>query len=405
MATHTTDHFDEAALMSRPTSEIARVGSRTTVLGLVGLALAAIGFFTSRETFLQSYLIGYVFWISLTLGSLGLLMLHHLTGGAWGMVARRIWEASTRTLPLMAVLFLPIAFNLETLYSWARPEAADDHLIHLKAAYLNVPFFLSRAVLFFAIWGGLIFILNRWSREQDEQPAVLIGPQDRRFRLLSAPGLCVFVLTVTLMSVDWVMSLDAHWYSTIFGVLMLGGQGLATLAFTILVLASLVQFEPMSRVARPDTFHDLGKLMFAFVMLWGYFSVSQLLIIWSANLPEEVPFYLERLNGPWRTASIALLALQFTLPFLFLLSRDLKRNPQAVRWVALGILVMRVVDITWTIAPVFRHEGSTLHWLDFALVLAMGALWLPIFWRSLAGRPLVPARDPYYKEAMAHVGH
>jgi hypothetical protein len=405
MATHSTDHFDEAALMARPTGQIGQLGSRSLVLGGVGVLLAAVGFFVSRETFLQSYLIGYMFWISLTLGSLGVLMVHHLSGGAWGMAGRRIWEAGTRTLPLMAVLFLPLAFNLETLYSWARPEAAEDHVIHLKHAYLNAPFFYVRAVLFFVIWGGLIFLLNKWSREQDEQPAQLIGPQDRRFRLLSAPGLCLFVLTVTFMSVDWLMSLDPHWYSTIFGVLMIGGQGLATMAFTILVLSALVKFEPMNRVAHADIFHDLGKLMFAFTMLWTYFAVSQLLIIWSANLPEEVPFYLERLNGPWRTISIALLLLQFALPFLFLLWRDLKRNPQVVRWVALVILIMRVVDLTWTIGPVFRHHGSTLHWLDFALVLAMGLPWLAIFWRSLAGRPLVPARDPYYKEAMAHVGH
>jgi hypothetical protein len=405
MATHSTDHFDEAALMARPTGQIAQLGSRSLVFGGVGVLLTAVGFFVARETFLQSYLIGYIFWICLTLGSLGLLMVHHLSGGAWGMAGRRIWEAATRTLPLMAVLFLPLAFNLETLYSWARPEAAEDHLIHLKAAYLNAPFFYVRAAIFFVVWGTLIFLLNKWSREQDEQPAQLIGPQDRRFRLLSAPGLCLFVLTVTFMSVDWVMSLDAHWYSTIFGVLMLGGQGLATLAFTILVLAALVKFQPMAQVARADVFHDLGKLMFAFTMLWTYFAVSQLLIIWSANLPEEVPFYLERLNGPWRPISIALLLLQFALPFVLLLWRDLKRSPQVVKWVALGILVMRVVDITWTIGPVFRHHGSTIHWLDFAVVLAIGLPWLAIFWRSLAGRPLVPARDPYFKEAMAHVGH
>jgi hypothetical protein len=405
MATHSTDHFDEAALMTRPTEQIGALGSRSLMFGGAGALLTAVGFFVAPGTFLQSYLIGYIFWISLTLGALGVLMVHHLSGGAWGMAGRRIWEASTRTLPLMVLLFLPLAFNLETLYSWARPEAVDDHVIHLKAAYLNAPFFYARAVLFFVIWGGLIFLLNKWSREQDEQPAELIGPKDRRFRLLSGPGLCLWVLSVTFMSVDWVMSLDAHWYSTIFGVLMIGGQGLSTLAFTILVLAALVKFQPMARVAHADIFHDLGKLMFAFTMLWTYFSVSQLLIIWSANLPEEVPFYLERLNGPWRTISIGLLVLQFVVPFLFLLSRDLKRNPQVVRWVALVILIMRVVDITWTIGPVFRHEGSTLHWLDFAVVLGMGLPWLAIFWRSLAGRPLVPARDPYYKEAMAHVGH
>ncbi len=405
MATHSTGHLDESALMARPTEELGRLGTRSLVFGAVGLVVTAIGFFTARDYFLQSYLIGFMFWMSITLGSLGLTMLHHLTGGAWGMVSRRIWEASAKTLPLMALLFLPIAFNLQTLYSWARPEAASDHLLHLKHAYLNAPFFLGRAALFFVIWGTLVFTLTRWSREQDEQPAELIGPKDRRFRLVSAPGMCLFILTVTFMSIDWVMSLDAHWYSTIFGVLALGQLGLSTLAFTILVLATLVRFQPMSHVADADKFHDLGKLMFAFVMLWTYFSVSQLLIIWSANLPEEVPFYLERLNGPWRPVSIALLLLQFAVPFLFLLSRDLKRNPQVVKWVALAILVMRVVDLTWNIAPVFRHHGSTLHWLDFAVVLGMGALWLPLFWRNLAGRPLLPARDPYYKEAMAHVGH
>ncbi|ODS52193.1 MAG: hypothetical protein ABS36_18545 [Acidobacteria bacterium SCN 69-37] len=330
-------------------------------------------------------------------------MVHHLSGGAWGMAGRRIWEAGTRTLPLMALLFLPIAFNLDTLYAWARPEAADDHILHLKAAYLNAPFFYLRAVLFFAIWGGLAYLLNKWSREQDEQPAQLIGPQDRRFRLLSAPGLVIFVLSITLMSVDWVMSVDPHWYSTIFGVLMIGGQGLATMAFTLVVLAALVKHEPMSRVALPGVVHDLSKLMLAFTMLWAYFAVSQLLIVWSANLPEEIPFYLERLQGPWQSISIAILLLEFTAPFLLLLWRDLKRKPHVVRRVAILVLVMRVVDITWTIGPVFRHHGSTLHWLDFAVVLAIGLPWLAVFWRSLAGRPLVPARDPYFKEAMAHV--
>jgi hypothetical protein len=398
-------HFDEAALFARPTEQLGRLRSRALTIGGVGLALALVGFVTSREIFLQSYLIGYIFWMGITIGSLAVLMLQHLSGGAWGLVSRRVLEASTRTLPLMAVLFLPIAFNLPALYAWARPEAADDHLIHLKAAYLNAPFFFARAAIFFIIWGALIYLLNRWSTEQDQQPPALPGPPDRRFRLLSGPGLVIYMLTVTLMSVDWVMSLDPHWYSTIFGILTVGGQGLSTLAFTIVVLAALVRFPPMSAVAGPAEFHDLSKLMFAFVLLWAYFSISQLLIIWSANLPEEVPFYLERLHGPWAPVSIAILLLHFVLPFLLLLSRDLKRNPAAVKWIALFILVMRVVDVAWTIGPVFRHEGSSLHWLDFAMVLGMGCLWLTLFWRNLAGRPLIPARDPYLKEAMAHGGH
>jgi hypothetical protein len=207
------------------------------------------------------------------------------------------------------------------------------------------------------------------------------------------------------MSVDWVMSLDPHWSSTIFGVLTLGGQGLATLAFTLMVLSAFVKHRPLAGVVSTENIHDLAKLMFAFVLLWAYFAVSQLIIIWSGNLPEEIPFYLERLHGPWAPISIVVLLGQFVLPFLLLLSRGLKQDPMKVRWIALLIIVMRVVDITWTIAPVFRHEGSTLSWLDFAVTVAMGGLWLTYFWRNLAGRAMLPAHDPYFKEAMAHGGH
>jgi hypothetical protein len=399
------EHLDDAALMMRPVEEIGRLRSRSLLLGGVGLVGVAIGWFLAPGAFWQSYLIAFIFWIGITVGSLAVLMVQHLSGGAWGLVSRRILEASTRTLPLMALLFVPIWLQLPTLYAWARPEAAADELIQTKAAYLNTGFFTLRAVAFFAIWGALIYFLNKWSAEQDTQPTRLPGPQDRRLRVLSGPGLVLYVLTVTFMSVDWIMSLDPHWYSTIFGILTLGGQGLTTMAFTIMVLAGLVKSPPMSRVADAEKFHDLGKLMFAFVMLWAYFSVSQLLIIWSANLPEEIPFYLERLHGPWFPISVLLLLGQFVLPFLLLLSRDFKRNPRIVARIAGAILVMRVIDIAWTIGPVFRHEGSSLELLDFAMVLAMGGLWLALFWRNLAGRAVLPARDPYFKEAMAHGGH
>jgi len=401
-------HADEAVLMTRPTAEIARLRSRALVAGAIDLALGAIGLAVAPETFPQSYLIAFIFWINITVGSLAVLMIQHLTGGRWGLAARRVLEASTRTLPLMALLFVPVLLMLQSLYGgehgWAGAAAADDPIIQAKAAYLNVPFFIVRAAIYFAIWGVLTFLLNRWSRAQDEAPAMLPGPEDRRFRVLSGPGLVLYVLTVTFMSVDWVMSLDPHWYSTIFGVLTLGGQGLAAMAFTILVLAALAGTRPVAEVANAEVFHDLGKLMLAFVMLWAYFSVSQLLIIWSANLPEEVPFYVERLQGPWFPISVALLIGQFALPFLLLLSRRFKRDPRLVARIALFILFMRVVDITWTIGPVFR-EGSTLSWLDFAAVIGMGGLWLFVFFRALASRAIVPARDPYLKEALAHGGH
>ena len=400
-----TEPFNESALMARPAAEIARLGTRALVAGVVGLALMGVGYATMGAAFWQSYLIAFIFWIGITLGSLAVLMIQYLSGGAWGLVSRRVLEASTRTLPLMFLLFLPIVWQLPVLYvKWAGPGAATDPIVQTKAAYLDPQFFMIRALIYFLIWGGLTFILNKWSREQDQGELLLPGPADRKFRLVSGPGLVLYVATITFMSVDWIMSLDPHWYSTIFGILTMGGQGLSTMAFTIVVLASLVRYEPISRVMDADKFHDLGKLMFAFVMLWGYFSVSQLLIIWSANLPEEIPFYLERLHGPWYPVSVALLLGQFTLPFLLLLSRNFKRNPMAVRRIAIFILIMRVIDITWTIGPVFRH-GSGLHWLDFAAVLGIGGIWLFVFFRNLSGRALVPVRDPYLKEALAHGGH
>jgi hypothetical protein len=404
---HANAHYDETALMVRPTAELNRLGMRGLIFGAIGIGAVLIGYLWGPDRFWDSYLIGYMFWIGITVGSLGVLMVQHLSGGKWTMISRRVLEAATQNIPLMAILFLPIWFNRAKLYPWVNPDPADEelvHQVHLKHAYLNEGFFGARALLFFAIWAGLAYFLNKWSRQQDEQPTQAPGPLDRRSRMLSGPGLVLFVATITFMSVDWVMSLDPKWFSTIFGVLFIGGSGLSTMAFTIVVLALLVKFRPMSDVATADNFHDHGKLMFAFLMLWAYFSVSQLLIIWSANLPEEIPFYLERLHGPWYIASVLLLFGQFALPFLILLSQKLKQNPRQVMIVAIFILAMRVVDMAWTIGPVFR-TGSGLHWLDFAVVLAIAGPWLFLFFRNLAGRSVLPAHDPYFKQAVAHGGH
>jgi hypothetical protein len=396
----------EALLRERPVDDLSRLRGRSVVFGVVGLALMGAGWLTQgRAEFLQSYLIAFIFWMGITMGSLALLMVQYLSGGAWGMVARRIFEAATRNLPLMFGLFLPIALNLPVLYEWMRPEAATDPIIRVKAAYLNAGFFFVRAAIFFVIWGALAFFFNRWSKEQDDSAPRLPGPKDGRFRALSGPGLVLYMLTLTFMSVDWILSLAPHFYSTIFGILMLGGQGLSTMAFTILTLAALARFKPLSEIVEPDHFHDLGKLMLAFVMLWAYFNVSQLIIIYSGNLPDEVPWYLERMQGTWAPVAWTVFLGHFVLPFGLLLSRDLKRRPTLLSKLALFVLFMRVVDLIWTIGPVFRHAGSTIHWLDFAAVIGMGGVWLALFFTTLGNRSLVPAHDPYFKEAMAHGGH
>lgn len=392
-------------LRERPVSDIARMRSRGLTVGALGIAAAALGFFTAdRSQFFQSYLIAYMFWMGISLGCLLLLMVQYLSGGAWGLVARRIFESGARTLPLMAILFLPIALNLETLYSWARPEALADEVIQSKVAYLNPQFFYFRAALYFIIWFALTATLCRWSRAQDASKPLPPGPMDRRFRVLSGPGLVLTILALTFMSVDWVMSLEPHFYSTIFGILTLGGAGLSTLAFTILVLRGLSNSKPMSQVVTAERFHDFGKLMLAFVMLWAYFNVSQLLIIWSANLPEEVPWYIERLRGPWMPWSWLVLLGHFVVPFVVLLSRDVKRHSAVLAKVAYFILLMRLVDFIWTVGPVFRHD-TTFHWLDFTIVVAFAAPWLFMFYRHLGQQSLVPANDPYFEKAVGDGGH
>jgi hypothetical protein len=312
-----------------------------------------------------------------------------------------------RNLPVMAILFVPIALNLPHLYEWARPEAVNDPGIQVKAAYLNQSFFIARAIGYFVIWIGLGFTLAGWSAKQDADAPVIPGPEDRKFRMVSGPGIVLYMITVTLMSVDWMMSLDPHWTSTIFGVLFVGSAGLSTLAFTIVILASLAEAKPMSEMMTADRFHDFGKLMYAFVLLWAYFSVSQLIIVWSGNLPEEIPFYLRRFTGTWGWVSVAVLIGHFVIPFAFLLSRTVKRKPKLAARVALFILAMRAVEIAWMIAPMVRH-GEHLagpNWVDFATVPGVGLFWLFFFFRNLGGRAVVPVHDPYLKGAFSNGGH
>ena len=399
-------HFDDASLQSRPTDVIRRMSNKGLILGGIGALVTAMGYFTQNETFFQSYLIGYMYWMYITLGCLGLLMVQHLSGGAWGLVSRRVFEAAVRTLPVMAVLFLPIALNATHLYEWARPEALADKMIQTKAAYLNLKFFYFRAALYFVIWIALGFTLAGWSAKQDVDAAVIPGPEDRKFRMVSGPGLGLYILSITFMSVDWMMSLDPHWTSTIFGVLFIGGAGLSALALNVVVLSSLAETKPMSELVTKDRFHDLGKLMYAFVMLWAYFSVSQLIIVWSGNLPEEIPFYLRRFSGPWGWVSVAVLIGHFAIPFAFLLSQRIKRHRKLAARVALFILAMRAVEIAWMIAPMVRHEGHNgPNVFDFAAVLAIGVVWLPMFFSNLGARAVVPVHDPYLKEALSHDAH
>jgi hypothetical protein len=360
--------------------------------GLTGLALGLIGAIVAPEQFFRSYLTAYLFWCGIALGSLAILMLQHITGGAWGAVIRRVLESATRTLPLLALLFLPLLFGLAHLYEWAQPEhVAHDEILQHKAIYLNVPFFLTRAVLYFAVWLILARLLNRWSLEQDSTP---LDRQGVRLEYLSRGGLLLYGLTMTFASIDWVMSLEPHWFSTIYGILFVGGQVLSAFAFVIPILMLLTDRPPMSEIVSADQFQDLGKLLLAFVMLWAYFSFSQFLIIWSGNLPEETPWYVNRLHGGWQWVGVAQIVLHFALPFGILLSRNLKRNARLLSMVAIGVVFMRFVDLYWLITPAFSPGALAVHWLDVVTLIGVGGVWLAFFVNQLKGRPLLPLRDP-----------
>jgi hypothetical protein len=386
--------------------ELARLQQRALIVGIAGLVAAGIGAALNLEQFYRSWLIGFLFCLGLTIGSLGLLMLQHLSGGQWGLVSRRVFEAASRTLPLVAILFVPVLVGIPSVFEWSHTDVvANDAVLSQKAPYLNTTFFIVRAVVYFAFWLFCSYLLTSWSSKQDEGTVATTAGDSVRFRTVSAPGLLFLVITVTFASVDWIMSLDPHWFSTIFGLLTVTSQGLSALALTIAVLSLLASTPPFSRYLTPRHFHDLGKLLLAFVMLWAYLAFSQFLIIWSANLPEEIPWYIERFRGLWGALAILLVLGHFALPFLLLLSRDLKRRGTLLAKVAIFIILMRLADLIWLVAPNFEHHGFPVHWMDVVLPLGLLGVWLFVFARNLRSQALLPLNDPYFKEAFAHEAH
>ena len=368
--------------------------------GIAGAVLCAIGFFISPFQFYRSYLWSYLFIVGLSVGSLAWLMLQYLTGGAWGVVIRRPCEAAARTLPLVALMFVPIAIGIPNLYPWSHAKivAADEVLRH-KQVYLNVPFFLIRAAVYFGGWILLSWLFNRWSaREDREGPAGVHG----KMAALAGPGLIFWGFSVTFMAVDWVLSLDPHWFSTMFGMLFMAGQALSSMAFLIALMVLLSRRPPMSEILTPRHLHDLGKFLLTLVMVWAYFSFSQFLIIWAGNLPEEIPWYLERLRGGWQYVALALVIGHFALPFALLLSRDLKRNFKLLAGIAICVLFMRMVDLYWLVAPDFRKGRFGLSWMDITAPVGMGGIWLAYFLIQLGKRPLMPLNDPHLVEALEH---
>lgn len=379
---------------------LERLQKRSLLVGVIVSAIALIAAFLSPAQFFRSYLFGYIFWAGLALGSLAITLLHHLSGGLWGAVIRRVLESGTRTFPLLALLFLPLIPGLGDIYIWTdQQKIATDTILKHKSLYLNTPFFLARTVLYFLVWFGMAYLLNKWSRQEDEASTPEL---QSKFQFLGGIGLLLYGLTATFAAVDWMMSLEPHWFSTIYGLLVIVGQVLSAFAFVIAVAAILIHYKPLSDVMSTVQFHDLGKLMFAFVMIWAYLSFSQFLIIWSGNLPEEIPWYLHRLHSGWQFIALFLVLFHFALPFLLLLSRETKKRPRILAIIATGVLFMRFVDLYWMVGPEFHHHGLAVSVLDFLLPIAIGGIWLAFFFRQLKSMPLIPVNDPNLQEVLEH---
>jgi len=385
---------------------------RTLSLGIGGIAsiiilVIALIFPEQREQALRSWLLGFIFWGGIGFGSIGILLLQYLTGGAWGVVTRRILEASSRTIPILFVLFLPIMFGVSYLYAWTHMQ--DDRIIQFREPYLTVEWFIFRAVLYFVLFGSMAYFLNKWSLAQDkatnyEDAAKFLADAGK----FSGPTIIFFVLTVTFAAIDWVMTLDPHFYSTMWGFLFVAGWALSTFSFTVVILAWLSDREPMKHVVGKRHFQDLGKLMLAFTMVWAYFNFSQYLIIWSGNIPEETKWYIPRVQGTWGAIGVILIIFHFAFPFLVLLSCDIKRNAKWLSLLAMFILVMRLIDMYYLIgpSPTIESHGHEvpfhLSWMDFVAPIAVGGIWLWWFFGELMKYPLVPINDPYLENAIAH---
>jgi hypothetical protein len=370
------------------------------MVGVGGLVLLLSSVLIDRKLFFQTYLVGFTFWTGIAVGSLALLMLQHMTGGGWGLVIRRVLEAASRTLPLSVLLFIPIIIGSHSLYEWTDPEVLEtNRVVKFKEPYLNLPFFTARAAIYFGIWLLLAFLLNKWSIEQDRTG-------DRKFaknmRVLSGPGMVLLIFSVSFAAIDWFMSLDAEWFSTIYGLIFVASWSLSALAFVIAVMAWLSKDDPLNRIVAPLHFHDLGKLLLALVMLWAYFAFSQFLIIWSGNLPEEIAYYLVRTHAVWGAIIVTITILHFGAPFLFLLSRDLKRDPHKLVLVAGLVLIMRVIDLLWLFLPAFTHEQFSFKHLVYALIapIAIGGFWFWFFFWQLGKRALIPINDPQFESVM-----
>jgi hypothetical protein len=376
-------------------------GKLALLAGVIGLALSGYGYVQDKQQLFYSYLTAYVFWLTIGWGALFFIMLHHLVNASWSVVLRRLSESVMMTLPFMLVLFIPIGLGLHELYEWSHTDlVATDEILQKKAAYLNVGFFSVRVFTYFAVWILLSGLLYKYSLAQDR------GHHPRlvsRMKRVSAVGMVLFAYTSTFAAFDWMMSLDAHWYSTIFGAYTYSGSFLAALCFITLVTIYQKKRGVLSDLVTVEHYHDLGKLTFAFIIFWAYMAFSQYFLIWYANIPEETVWYLQRWQGSWKVVSLVIVFGHFAVPFVALITRAAKRSTVVMAAAAVWILLMHWVDIYWLVQPNLHPHGAQPSWMDLTTMVGVGGLFLWFFWRRFSTHPVVPVNDPALEESIGFV--
>jgi hypothetical protein len=370
---------------------LSRIQRWSLLIGLAVGALSLYGAFADSQQFLRSYLLAYVFWADLSLGFLALSLLHQMAGGRWGNTVQRFLEAGTNTLPLVALAYIPVALNIPRIYPWAFPGAmSGDAVLQFKAPYLNIPFFVGRTALFFALWIGFAWVLNRWWRARDARAG---GPAAGTQMGFGAFGLIVYVLTASFASFDWVMSLEPHWYSSVYGLIFVVGEALAALTFTVFIMSRLVGGDMKAEAENPEVegyprpVADLRNLMLAFVILWAYMQFSQFIITWSGNTDAEIPWVIHRGASGWQLITIVLIVFHFFAPFLLLISPAMKRSFKALAVMAGLLFLMRWVETFWMMMPSFYTNGLAISWMDIALSVALGGIWVGVYATLLRRAP------------------
>ncbi|HWR14311.1 MAG TPA: hypothetical protein VN577_05760 [Terriglobales bacterium] len=401
---HTTHKIDLDRLNYAPPASLQAVYRRAVAVGGVFAVLSLIAFILNPRQAMQAYLVGFMLFLGLTLGPMGMLLTWFMPGGRWGLTMRRIWEAASRNIWVAAIAFIPILIGYKHIYPWAHPESlhATEHMQALTKHYLNFPGFLIRSVVYFLVWFAIVYFINKYSKIQDKPYEGWLGG---KLNALGAAGVLAYVWSMSFAAIDWLMSLSPGWPSTIFPLIIVVGQGILGLSIGIIVGRILVRDEPMNVLMDEVVFWDNGKLLLAFVMLWAYFGFSQWLIIWAGNLPEEIHWFLDRTKGGWGAMALFLVVFHFAIPFAILLSQALKKDPRKLAFVAVWMIVMRFFDLFWITAPSINKEHFAISqvWMYPVIAIAMAGIWAALFVRNLMSRPLVAVHDPRLYEIYGEV--